>query len=612
VIEQIHFMRPYFFLLFVVLAFLLWRLYKASKKNSAWSDVCDQQLISYLLVQTGKKRSYIPLFLLSIVGILTVIAMAGPAWDKLPQAVYKDESARVFVLDMSRSMDSTDITPSRADRAKLKLIDLLKANKEGQSALVVFAGQAHIVSPLTDDSKTISNMVPSLSTDILPVQGSRADLAIKKAALLLQQSNSASGDIIMITDGVNLGESLPVAEKAAARGYRLSIIGIGSEQGAPVPVASGGFLKDNNGAIVLPKLDRSELKELALAGSGRYLDFAVDDKDVKQLITSTKDRELNNENPFTRDVDLWQDEGHWFLLAALPFAALAFRRGWLGSVILVSFMLPSNDVYAFEWKDLWQNKNQQAAEELQQGNADKAATLFNDEAWKGTAHYRNGDFEKAGEYFSETDSADGKYNYANALARQGKLQEAIDLYDEVLKENPEHEDAKFNKELVSKLKQDQQSDQNSESDENQDGEKQDGEKNDQQDQAQSDQSQSDESQESDQQQNQSSESKDGKEGEQDNQQQMNEQTDSEQQQSEEQKAAQQQQAEKEQDGDQEGQTQQQENEDKSAEDAERKEIRQATEQWLRRIPDDPGGLLREKFRRENLRQRGRENTENEW
>jgi len=608
VIEQIHFMRPYFFLLFVVLTFLLWRLYKASKKNSAWSDVCDQQLISYLLVQTGKKRSYIPLFLLAIVGTLTVIAMAGPAWDKLPQAIYKDESARVFVLDMSRSMDSTDIIPSRADRAKLKLIDLLKANKEGQSALVVFAGQAHIVSPLTDDSKTISNMVPSLSTDILPVQGSRADLAIKKAALLLQQSNSATGDIIMITDGVNLGKSLTLAEKAAARGYRLSIIGIGTEQGAPVPIASGGFLKDNNGAIVLPKLDRSELKELALAGSGRYLDFAVDDKDVKQLITSTKDRELDNENPFTRDVDLWQDEGHWFLLAALPFAALGFRRGWLGSVILVSFMLPTNEVYAFEWKDLWQNKNQQAAEQLQQGNADKAATLFKDENWKGTAHYRNGDYEKAGEYFSAADSPDGKYNHANALAKQGKLQEAMDLYDEVLKDNPEHEDAKFNKDLVSKLKQEQQSDQQSESDENQDGEK-----SDQQDQSQSDQSQSDESQESDQQQqkqNQSSESQDAKEGEQD-QQQMNEQNDSEQQQSEEQKAAQQQQDKKEQDGQQE-EAQKQESEDENAEDAERKEIRQATEQWLRRIPDDPGGLLREKFRRENLRQRGRENTENEW
>jgi len=609
---EIHFMRPWFLLLFVVLFFLLWRLYKASKQNSAWSDVCDQQLISYLLVQTGKKRSYLPLVLLTIVGVLTIIAMAGPAWDKLPQAVYKDESARVFVLDMSRSMDSTDIAPSRADRAKLKMIDLLTANKEGQSALVVFAGQAHVVSPLTDDSKTIVNMVPSLSTDVLPVQGSRADLAIKKAALLLQQSNSVGGEIILLTDGVNLDRSLDVAEKVSARGYRLSIIGIGTDQGAPVPISSGGFLKDKNGGIVLPKLNRSELKELALAGSGRYLDFAVNDSDIKQLITPATDRELDGENPFTRDVDLWQDEGHWFLLAALPFAALGFRRGWLGAIVLVSFTLPSNEAYAFEWKDLWQNKNQQAAEQLEQGNADKAAGLFQKDDWKGTAHYRDGDYEKAAEHFSEMENTDGKYNYANSLAKQGKLQEAIDIYDEVLKENPEHEDAKFNQDLVNKLLQNQQ-----QSDENQEGEE--GEEGDQQDQQQSDQSQSEQSENSEQQQSdqqQSSESQQGQEGEEEQkQQEMSEQQKSDQEQSEEEKKAAQQkeQEENEEEGQQEEQVQKQESEDENAEDAERKEIRQATEQWLRRIPDDPGGLLREKFRRENLRQRNRSNSsENEW
>jgi len=614
-IESLHFIRPHAFWLVLLLVFLLWRIYKSTRHNNAWSDVCDPQLLTHLLVGTGKKRNYIPLFLMFVVGVLVIIAMAGPAWEKLPQPVFKNESARVFVLDMSRSMDATDIVPNRAERAKLKLIDFLKANKEGLSALVVFAGSSHIVSPLSDDSNTIAAMVPGLSPGIMPQQGGRSDLAIKKAAQLLTQAGSNTGEIILITDGITREKSIDIAEKISAHGYRLSVVGVGTVEGAPIPIGDGGFLKDASGAIVLPKLDRAALKELALAGSGLYLDFAVDDRDIKKIITPMVDQQYESNNPLIRDVDLWQDEGHWFLLMALPFAVLAFRRGWLGSVLLISFLTPiGNEAIAFEWQDLWQTRDQQAQEKLKQGEVDEAATMFEDRDWKGTALYRSENYEQAAEYFSQSENPDAQYNHANALAKSGKLQEAVDLYDQLLDENPDHADAQFNKELVEKLLKQQQS-QNQDSDNEKNSEdQQNQEQNQDQQQSGGEQSESEQQQSQNQeQQSDSSQSNSEQQQEQDQDQQQEQsqsaqESDEEKSEQESEQMQQQQQAEQEQDPEGEQQDVQQ----TPAEQAEQKETRQATEQWLRRIPDDPGGLLREKFRRQSQRQGNQQNVENPW
>ncbi|MDH5259327.1 MAG: VWA domain-containing protein, partial [Gammaproteobacteria bacterium] len=256
-LSQFHFLRPLFLLLFPVMFWFLWRTYQYSQNSNAWFRACDPGLLSYLLVGVEKKKGWFHLILLFVVGTLLILAMAGPTWSKLPQTVYKKESARVFVLDMSRSMDATDLSPSRSSRAKLKLIDFLEESKEGQFSLIVYANQPHVVSPLTDDSNTIITMVPSLSTAIMPSSGSNASRAIMKAAQLLTQAGHTEGDIVLLTDGVDIERASATAEKVADAGYRLHVIGIGTEQGSPVPLAAGGFLKDSRGNIVVPKINRS-------------------------------------------------------------------------------------------------------------------------------------------------------------------------------------------------------------------------------------------------------------------------------------------------------------------------------------------------------------------
>jgi len=606
-IEHFHFIRPYFLLLLFVVIGLMWVLYKHTQKNNAWSDFCDPQLLSFLLVGTEKKASKIPLLLMFIVGVLIVVAMAGPTWKKLPQAVYKKEAARVFILDLSRSMDATDVQPNRASRAKLKLIDLLKASNEGQVALIVYAAEPHIVSPLTDDSETIAAMIPSLSTAIMPAQGSRTDRAILKAAQLLTQAGSFDGEIILLGDGSNGAKAIEAAEKVAQGGYSFHVMGVGTEQGSPIPVRSGGFLKDKSGAIVIPKLNRSGLKELALAGSGRYIDLAVDDSDVEVMIQDTLNTQVSQDNPLTREVDLWQDEGHWFLIFALPFAALGFRRGWLTVVVFSVCYLPQGDLYAFEWKDMWQTKDQQAQERMKSGDFEQAAQLYENQNWKGAALYKNGNFEQAADAFAESSSFQSNYNRANALARQGRLEEAIEAYDEVLKVQSEHEDATFNKELVKNIldnqKQKPAGDEKNPKDQNGEGEDQQEQESKQQQQSNADQSESDEQE----QQNQSQSNQENEEQDQESEQQQAQQNENDENKEDQDKAEQQEQIAK---GDEE--QEQQKPEQSEEELQEQKEIQQATQQWLRRIPDDPGGLLREKFSRQHQRQRQRQQVENPW
>ncbi len=606
-LEDFHFIRPYLLLLMIVVVWLMWCLYRKSKNSHAWSAVGDPDLLSFLLVGREKKSSALPLLLLFIVGSLLVLAIAGPAWEKLPQAVYKKEAARVFVLDMSRSMDATDVLPTRASRAKLKLIDLLKASHEGQVALIVYAADAHIVSPLTDDAETVIAMIPSLSPSIMPVQGSRTDRAILKAAQLLTQAGNHDGEIVLIGDGANGLKAIQAAEKIASGGYTLNVMGVGTEQGSPIPIEQGGFLKNTAGAIVLPKLDRSFLSELALAGSGRYVDLAVDDSDISTIIRETINNTAHMDNPLTRQVDLWQDEGHWFLLLALPFAALGFRRGWLMLVVFSVSYFPSNDLYAFEWQDLWQTKEQQAQVLMEAGEAEKAAALFDDGRWKGIAYYKDGNFEQAAEEFSKYDSVEEIYNRANALAKQGKLVEAIEAYDEVLEREPEHEDAIFNKNLVEKasenLKQQPAGDENKPGDE---GEKDPDQQQESEQQQNSGDEQNSEEQPSDSEQAESEEGSESSDA--------NEERESQEETSDDQQARQSEETEEEGETEEEQMSQEAEDQQSEQEAQEQKEADQAVQQWLRRIPDDPGGLLREKFSRQHQRQlrRQTQQTENPW
>jgi Ca-activated chloride channel family protein len=451
-----HFLRPMWLLALIPFLVILWMLARRKLGGGNWASVCDPELLPHILMHTPARSRRWPVIVLSLAGVLCILALAGPTWQRLPQPVYRDQAALIIALDLSRSMDATDISPSRLTRAKYKIEDILRQRRMGQTALLVYAGDAFTVSPLTDDTATIINQLSALTTDLMPIQGSRADRALRKAMALLEQAGRDRGDILLITDNVHYAATIEAVEALGDKGYRLSVMGIGTTEGAPVPLKGGGFLKDAQGNIVIPKLDSDRLKDLARAGGGLYLTMRVDDQDIKSLAAMLDSHPLTERARRTDlKADIWREQGPWLLLLVLPMAALAFRRGYLVVAFLLVFS-GQQPVYAVDWSSFWSRPDQQASRALELGDAQKAAELFTNSAWKGAAHYRAGNYEQALKSLKDLHDVDSWYNKGNALARLGRYPQAIQAYKEALKLNPNHEDARYNLKLIQKALEQQQ------------------------------------------------------------------------------------------------------------------------------------------------------------
>ena len=453
-LADFHFLRPWWLAALVPLGLLLWRLAHQRLRGGNWAAVCDPALLPFVLISASVQRRRWPLYATALGALLGVLALAGPAWERLPQPVFRAQSALVVVLDLSRSMDAGDVKPSRLTRARFKIADILEKRKEGQTALLVYAGDAFTVTPLTDDTGTVRSQLPALSTEIMPTQGSRTSAGLGLAAKLLEQAGNRAGEILLLSDGVDGAETLDTARQLRDRGYRLSVLGVGTEDGAPIPKSGGGFLSDRSGAIVIPKLDASSLEELAAAGGGRYARLSVGDSDLDWLLTPTgRMEELGEDSGF--DADVWREQGPWLLLLLMPIGALAFRRGVLAILLLTVLPLPER-AEAVDWTGLWLRQDQRAGRTLDDGDAQAAAQLFRDPAWKGAASYRAGDYEEAVKALDKLDDPTSHYNRGNALARQGSYEEAIAAYDETLERNADHEDALYNRDLLQQLLDQQQ------------------------------------------------------------------------------------------------------------------------------------------------------------
>ena len=473
--EHFHFLQPAWLLLLLPLAAFLWWMRRADNaREDPWQRVIDKDLLPWLRVKDTAANSRFPLWLLATAWLIAVIALANPVWQKLPQPVFQTDQARVIVLDLSLSMNSTDLKPARIDRARFKVRDILAQQQEGVIGLVVFAGDAFVVAPLTRDGDTIAAMLGALQPGIMPVQGSRADLGLLKAGELLQQAGRLRGEVLLLADSYSDQRTIKAAEELREQGIITSVLGIGTEQGAPLPSGRGNFLRDSDGQIITTRLDESAMQELANAGGGDYVPLAADNSDIEQLLT---ERVSSNRHHSSADEQAtrWKETGPWLAIFLLPLAALAFRRGWLLTVVLlVTTVLPVEPASAFSLQDLWQRRDQQAHKALLEGDLERASQLATDPLRKGAAAYRKGDYETALESFAKAaeaegdDAAEAVYNKGNTLAMMGRYEDAIAAYDNALAKHPAMVDAKYNREVLEKLLQQQHQDKQ------QEGEKQQG------------------------------------------------------------------------------------------------------------------------------------------
>ncbi len=654
-LNEFHFIRPLWLLALLALVIGLFLLKKIRISQSPWQQFLPAHLSKVLLEQsdmsknngahntqhnTNNKTSLIKPF---IIGLLIIIALAGPTWQRLPQPVYQVERGSVLIIDMSYSMYATDIKPNRLTRARFKAIDLLEKLNEGDIGLIAYAGDAFVISPLTQDIKNIELLLPSLTPDIMPKPGSNPYAALALAHEMLLNAGHIEGDIYWLTDDIDNNDVTDIYQWTKDHSHKLNILGVGTKDGAPIKLPSGELLKDSYGAIVVPKLPQRKLAALASKGHGSFHVITNDMSDINHLVNAaTKQQALNkNQQEKQQEIlqtgDQWQEQGPWLLIIVLPLMLSYFRRGLvvqhIGFILLPLALLltPSSPISAhgFErentnkevsqkkqaqdnsleniWSNLWQTPDQQAQDKFNQHNYQAAAQQFNDPLWQGSSHYKSGDYQKALEAFQQRNTSEALYNQGNALAQLKKFDEAIDAYKKALAKNPKLTDAKENIDAIEKLKKEQQQNQNNKQDKN----KQDQENQEQRQDEQSENKDQNEQKNDQQKENEKQNSQENNQQQQQQQQQSNEaensdkkqqgqqNSESEQQQKEQEKSTQEQQTDELKNKQQKGEQQAQVATDKAAQETEQK-----YRQLLNKVTDDPYLLLRNKMQLEYQKRQG--------
>jgi len=417
-LADLHFLRPSWLWALIALPLLAAWWWRRRRRASVWREAVDPHLLPRLLDHHGGRRGHAALALGALGYLLAVLALAGPSWRQTEQPLWQSRTPLVVALDLSSSSLADDLPPSRLAQARAKLGVLLAQRQGGQVGLVAYAGDAFTVAPLTDDAANVALFLDALHPQVMPVDGQRGDRAIEWSVKLLLQAGFDRGHILLLTDHAD-DKAREAATAAHAQGYRVSALGLGT--------AAGALYKRPDGSIANTRLDPDSLRQLARAGGGGFAALTRDAADLQSLgVLDPAATEGVTEHESGRS---WHDDGYWLLLPLMLLALLAFRRGAPLALVLLMFWLPGQGARAAE---LWQRPDQLAHEQMQQA----------------ARAYREGDFARAAQLYGALASADALYNQGNALAKAGRYAEAIDAYEQALNQRPGMQDAIANKQAV--------------------------------------------------------------------------------------------------------------------------------------------------------------------
>jgi len=645
-LNNFHFIRPLWLFAILALIMAVALLKRLNQNQSPWQRFLPPHLTKALLDNSQKsqtnKNQHIPLLLKPFtIGLLTIIALAGPTWKKLPQPVYQIEKGAVLIMDMSYSMYANDLKPNRLTRARYKAIDLLANINEGDIGLIAYAGDAFIISPLTKDIKNIELLLPSLTPEIMPVLGSNPLAALSLAHEMLINAGHLDGDIYWFTDGIDNEDLIDIHDWSNDFGHKLNILGVGTTNGAPIKLPSGELLKDDNGRIVVPKLYQQRLAAAALRSQGKYQTITNNANDIETLTTYdteglTQSNQTKNKNK-SQTGDQWEEQGPWLIFIILPLLLTYFRRGtalllmpFISFLTLFPSLFLSTPSYANDeikteikkessttaqnlWNNLWLTKDQQGQEKFNQNQFENAAITFENPLWQGSSHYKAGNYQQALDSFKQSNTSEALYNQGNALAQLQQYKEAIKAYKKALKIDPELQDAKENIAKIEELQ--KQQDKKDSNDKNKDKNEEQKNKEDQEqqgDQQQNDQS-GDQNKESDQQKENGS---NGEQSQDKNNQDEQKQQDSKKQNSNDSdKEKKQDQQQKESNGEKNEQKSDEKSLAQISDDKKNQETQQKHQQLLNKVTDDPYLLLRNKMQLEYQKRKqenNRQGAQKKW
>jgi len=442
-----HFLRPQWAVLFVLFFAIRWVMRKRQRSVALFGGIIAPHLLEHLRLNHFASRLINPDSVSTVFSIMLILILMGPSWRQQPSPLSEDASALVILLDASQSMKLNDVQPSRLQRAKQKIGELLAMRADKRAALIVYAGSAHTVLSLTGDREILDQYLAAIEPEIMPRPGKFPEYALPLIDEVLHES-LAPATIVLFSDGTG-GDSEPAFEAYFdANPHQLVVVGMGSDQ-----TMEG-----------MPPLEKAALQSLASAAGGRYIDLSVDDTDMRQV-----NRRINSHYVVIQDDALpWVDSGYLLVFPALALFLLWFRKGWtlawLWLLVPLTFVQVSPKSHAQDepapaventsshwFADLWLTPDQQGRLLLQFGRYEEAAQRFRDPLWKGLAYYYAEDFMLAAEYFARNDSADALFNEANARAHARDYMRSVNRYDRLLAQLPQYPGAAENRAIVQAL-----------------------------------------------------------------------------------------------------------------------------------------------------------------
>ena len=443
-IWDFHFLRPWWLLGIV---FSMGLVLVASRQNdirARWKGMIAPHLLDHLLISGSEASRFQPYHLAALLGIVGSLAVAGPTWERERPPFVADTAPLVIAVDLSPTMDAIDITPSRLERAKLKIHDIIALRKGARTALVAYSGSAHLVLPLTEDASLIATYADALATRIMPVAGRSMGAALDFADTLLAEEKD-SGTILFMTDAVDAGAGAALNRPGQRNG--VIVLGIGTPEGGPVKTPDGGFLSDSAGARLFPKLDVDAFNRLKSDTDADVATVSTDDRDVKWVVERIQ---THFEQQVAEGNARWKDMGWWLLIPMMPLTAFFFRRGWVirwtGMLLAAHVLLQPDPASAADWKpvDAFLTQDQQGRRAFEHGDFDAAAAHFHDVMWRGAALYRAGKYAEAVDAFAQVQSPESDFNQGNALVHLKKYDDAIAAYKRALDKRNDWKEAKAN------------------------------------------------------------------------------------------------------------------------------------------------------------------------
>ncbi len=462
-ISDFHFLRPLWLLALVAPPIIIWMASLAGDTRSRWKGLIAPHLLDSLIVQPDRRHRYAPAWVLAALLTFAIVGAAGPTWKREAPPFVADTASLVIAVDLSPTMDAIDISPSRIERVKLKIDDLLATRNGARTAVVAYSGTAHLVVPLTDDVELIETYTDALATGIMPKPGKDTVAALNLADDLLKRDGT-SGTIALLTDGIE-----PAASASARQiGSAIVVLGIGTSEGGVVKQGDGSFLNGAGGARLTAKLDLDALKKFGSDTSADVATITQDDTDIQWLAQRVR---TNFAQQTATEGDRWHDLGWWLIAPAALLSALSFRRGWLvrlSTVLLALHLLPPTSASALDFGNAWLTPDQQGRLAYQRGDYPAAADRFQDPMWRGVALYRSARYQDALDAFASIDTPESWYNQGNALLHLNKFEEAVAAYTKALEQRTDWPEATANLAIAQQLlKQEKDAEQEQQQDPNQ-------------------------------------------------------------------------------------------------------------------------------------------------